>query len=71
MKRVFAVLLASLPLLAHAHVGSHAHDEFSLLQALAHLLTDPAHLAILVVAIIAGVIGAQVYRRQRSDKRNR
>lgn len=71
MKRFVAALFAALPLLAQAHVGTHAHDDFSLLQAFAHLLTDADHLVLLLVAAAAGIAGTLIYRRRRALRRDR
>jgi hydrogenase/urease accessory protein HupE len=57
-------LFAMLPLLfspvAHAHPGEH-HG--TLLDAIVHLLTEPDHLAMAAIAVLAGVVGARLHRR--------
>lgn len=44
---------------AHAHAGDHGFAS------LMHLLTEPDHLALLALAVAAGVAGARVLRRRR------
>ena len=53
------LLLVATPALAHpgAHHGT-------LLDAVAHLLREPDHVALLAAAVVAGVLGARMYRRR-------
>lgn len=57
--------IALLPLLfsplAHAHPGEHHGN---LLDAVAHLLTEPDHLVMAAIAVLAGIAGARFYRRR-------
>lgn len=68
MKKTAFALFATMPMLAQAHVGSHAHDDFSVLQALWHLLADPTHLVLLLMAGGVGA-GLSILRRQRASAR--
>jgi hydrogenase/urease accessory protein HupE len=54
----FSVLFSPL---AHAHPGEH-HG--GILDAVAHLLSEPDHLAMALIAVVAGVAGAWLYRRR-------
>ncbi len=61
MKRhAFAMLLLLLSPHALAHPGEH-HGGF--LSAVAHLLSEPDHLAMALLAGVVGVAGARRYRR--------
>jgi hydrogenase/urease accessory protein HupE len=52
--------------LAHAHPGEH-HG--GILNAIAHLLSEPDHLAMALFAVVLGVLGARLYHR-RAQTRN-
>ena len=52
---------------ALAHPGSH-HDSFPAI--VAHLLTDPYHLALALCAGAAGVVGARLWKRSRARSRS-
>lgn len=53
---------------ASAHSGDH-HD--SLLATLAHLFSEPDHLAMAAGAVIVGVLGARLLRRRSKASRQR
>lgn len=61
--------LAILPLLvsplAHAHPGEHHGN---LLNALAHLLTEPDHLVMAATAVLVGIAVARLYRRRSQTR---
>ena len=59
---LLALLAASGPLWAHPGHGQHGHHGFSLL----HYLTEPEHVAglVLLVAVIGGVAGWLWQRRR-------
>ena len=54
--------------LALAHPGEH-HG--GLLRAIAHLLSEPDHLAMALIAVGIGVAGARFYPRRRAAARAR
>ncbi len=62
MKKILfaTVTLVSTSSVALAHSGEHA---LSVLSSLAHLLTEPDHLAMIAVGII--VVGVLFYKRSR------
>lgn len=47
--------------LAHAHPGEH-HG--GIMDAVVHLLSEPDHLAMALIAVVAGVVGARFYHRR-------
>lgn len=47
--------------LAYAHPGEH-HGDF--MDAIVHLVSEPDHLALALIAVAAGVAGARLYRRR-------
>lgn len=59
----FAFLLALLSPLALAHPGEH-HG--GLLHNLAHLLTEPDHIALMLLAVVVGWGGARLFRRRQA-----
>jgi len=48
-----------------AHPGDH-HGGF--LRAVAHLLSEPDHLAMALIAVVIGVAGARFYRRRAAAR---
>jgi hydrogenase/urease accessory protein HupE len=62
----FAILPLLFSPLAHAHPGAHHGN---LLDGIVHLLTEPDHLAMAAVAVLAGIAGARFFRR-RSEARS-
>lgn len=61
-----AVFSALFSPLAHAHPGEHHGD---LLDGIAHLLSEPYHLALALIAAAVGVAGAWLYRRRAQARR--
>lgn len=57
----FAILPLLFSPLAHAHPGEH-HGY--LMDGIVHLLTEPDHLAVAAVAVLAGFAGARFFRRR-------
>ena len=60
-----AILLLVFSPLAYAHPGEH-HG--SMLNAVAHLLSEPDHLAMALVAVAVGLAGARFYRRRAASR---
>lgn len=65
--RILLFMFALAPVSAWAHPGEH-HVNF--LGGIMHLLSEPDHLAMVLIAVVAGIAGARIYRR-RSHGRNR
>jgi len=62
MKQKFLVMTSSLfATLAYAHPGEH-HG--GLLAGLLHLVSEPDHLALLLLAVAVGLSGAVAWRRR-------
>lgn len=59
---LFMVLFSPLAL---AHPGKH-HGGF--LAAIAHLLSEPDHLAMALIAVVLGIAGARLVRRRASSR---
>ncbi len=68
--KFFALTMSIFSPLALAHPGEH---HMGLLGGIAHLLSEPDHLAMLLIAAIVGISGAHALRRRaqarRQDKR--
>lgn len=56
LRKTISVLLALTPISALAHPGEH---HLGLLATIVHLLSEPDHLLMAVIAIAAGVWGAR------------
>jgi len=61
----FALLTMVLSSFAYAHPGEH-HG--GMLNAIAHLLSEPDHLAMALIAVVAGVAGARFLRRRAAAR---
>jgi len=61
MRALISVLLTLAGTSALAHSGPH---DASLPATLWHLLTEPDHLALLVLALIVGIAGGAMYSRR-------
>ena len=60
-QKSFAMLLLVFSPLAYAHPGEH---QGNILNAVVHLLSEPDHLAMALIAVVIGIAGAQIYRRR-------
>jgi hydrogenase/urease accessory protein HupE len=54
---------------ALAHPGHGTHTTDGLLASLAHLITQPDHLALLAIAVAAGWAGARAWQRATAASR--
>jgi hydrogenase/urease accessory protein HupE len=63
MQKTLIISLALLPGSARAHIGDHTHIELTGL--LTHL-SEPDHLIIIGVAVIAGLFAVRRYRNSRA-----
>jgi len=61
----FAMLLVLFSPFAYAHPGEHHGN---ILNAVAHLLSEPDHLAMALIAVVVGVAGARFYRRRAAAR---
>lgn len=62
---IAGLLSAGAPVVALAHPGHHGSDW---LEAVMHLLTEPDHLSMILLAVVAAVWGIrQLRRRSRRD----
>ena len=59
--KTFALLPLLFSPLAYAHPGGHPGN---LLDVVAHLLTEPDHLGMAAIAVLAGIAGARFFRRR-------
>ncbi len=64
-KKSFALLVVLFSPYAHAHPGEH-HG--TILDGITHLLSEPDHLAMALVALVAGVAGVKIYRRRAASR---
>ncbi len=63
-QKTFAMLMLFSPF-ACAHPGAHHGN---ILDAVAHLLSEPDHLAMALIAGVVGVAGAWLYRRRAAAR---
>lgn len=59
---VFALVSFTLSSPVLAHAGDHQH--FDLMAALRHLVSEPFHVALVVAAVAAALLGVRVRRRK-------
>ena len=64
-QKTFAMLLVIFSPFAYAHPGEHHGNIFN---AVAHLLSEPDHLAMALIAVVVGVAGARIYRRRAATR---
>ena len=55
---------------AVAHPGHAATPAFGFVEGLVHLLTEPDHLALLMLAVVIGVAAARACRARRDARRD-
>ena len=60
-QKYFAMLLVLFSPFAYAHPGEHHGN---VLNAVAHLVSEPDHLAMALIALVVGITGARIYRRR-------
>ena len=60
-QKSFAMLLVLFSPFAYAHPGEHHGN---ILNAVVHLVSEPDHLAMALIAVVVGVAGARFYRRR-------
>ena len=66
MKHTFSALLMMLfTAFAYAHPGEH-HG--GMLNAIGHLLSEPDHLAMALIAVVVGVAGVRFFRRRTAAR---
>jgi hydrogenase/urease accessory protein HupE len=63
-QKSFAMLMLFSPF-AYAHPGEHHGN---ILNAVVHLLSEPDHLAMALIAGVIGVAGARLYRRRAAAR---
>jgi hydrogenase/urease accessory protein HupE len=64
-QKSIAMLLVLFSPFAYAHPGEH-HG--GMLNAVAHLVSEPDHLAMAFIAVVVGVAGARIYRRRAASR---
>ncbi|OYW40421.1 MAG: hypothetical protein B7Z35_01140 [Hydrogenophilales bacterium 12-61-10] len=64
-QKKLAMLLVIFSPFAYAHPGEH-HG--GMLNAIAHLLSEPDHLAMAFIAVVVGVAGARFFRRRTAAR---
>ena len=64
-QRSFATFLALFSPFAYAHPGEHHGN---ILNAVVHLLSEPDHLAMALIAAVVGVAGARIYHRRAATR---
>lgn len=64
-QKSFAMLLVLFSPFAYAHPGEH-HG--GMLNAVAHLVSEPDHLAMALIAVVVGVASARIYRRRAASR---
>lgn len=60
-----AMLMVLFSPFAYAHPGEHHGN---ILNAVAHLLSEPDHLATALIAVVVGVAGARFYRYRAASR---
>ena len=69
--RVVAALVSGLAAgTAAAHPGHTATPTLGFMDSVVHLLTQPDHVAMLVLAVVVGVAGAKAWRARRAARRS-
>jgi len=63
-QKSFAMLMLFSPF-AYAHPGEHHGN---ILNAVVHLVSEPDHLAMALIAVVIGVAGARLYRRRAAAR---
>ncbi|MHB1216325.1 MAG: hypothetical protein ACYCY9_15200 [Thiobacillus sp.] len=63
-QKTFAMLMLFSPF-AYAHPGAHHGN---ILDAVVHLVSEPDHLAMALIAGVIGVAGARIYRRRAAAR---
>jgi hypothetical protein len=61
----FAMLMVLFSPFAYAHPGEHRGN---ILNAVVHLVSEPGHLAMALIAVGVGVAGARFYRRRAAAR---
>ncbi|MBU1222839.1 MAG: hypothetical protein KKA22_06720 [Gammaproteobacteria bacterium] len=64
-QKTFAILLVIFSPFAYAHPGEHHGN---ILNAVGHLLSEPDHLAMALIAVVVGAAGARIYRRRAASR---
>ncbi len=64
-QKTFAMLLVVFSPFAYAHPGEHHGN---ILNAVAHLLSEPDHLAMALIAGVIGIAGTRIYRRRAAAR---
>ncbi|MDP3584141.1 MAG: hypothetical protein Q8R61_03375 [Thiobacillus sp.] len=64
-QKTFAMLLFIFSPFAYAHPGEHHGN---MLDAVVHLLSEPDHLAMTLIALVIGIGGARIYRRRAAAR---
>ncbi len=64
-QKAFATFMALFSPFAYAHPGEHHGN---VLNVVAHLLSEPDHLAMALIAAVVGVAGARFYRRRAAAR---
>ena len=61
----FAMLLVLFSPFSYAHPGEHHGN---ILDAVAHLLSEPDHLAMALIAVVVSGAGARIYRARAASR---
>jgi hydrogenase/urease accessory protein HupE len=64
-QKSFAMLMGLFSPFAFAHPGGH---QGNMLDAVVHLVSEPDHLAMALIAGVIGVAGARIYRRRAASR---
>jgi hydrogenase/urease accessory protein HupE len=65
MKQKFTAMLMLFSPFAYAHPGEHHGN---ILNAVVHLVSEPDHLAMALIAVVIGGAGARFYRRRTAAR---